>query len=307
MVGILVLILGIPLAWLTTMTNFPGRKIIQFLLILPIALPAYISAYVYAEIFESGGLINRLQNLLDFDYTYFSIRNIFSASIILAFSLFPYVYLLTRISLIKLSSRYIEAGRIMGKSSWQCFLKIAIPMCFPGIIAGLSLCIMETMNDFGVSDFFGLQTLSIAVYQNISLVNNLDLALYLAFIILVTMTIIYLGEIKLRGNKKFENTTYEKTPLKRYKLNKLQGMIVLFFALIPLMIGFIIPILFLIYLTLKNLKYLDFFNYFLLLKNSFVLGLGVAIFCITVSIVINLVSRYDRSNLFFYLKKIINL
>ena len=171
LVSIFILIISVPLAWINTMTDYPGRKVIQILSILPLGVPAYIAAYTYAELLEPGGYLASL--LISFDG--FSLRNSFFGSLILSFALFPYVYLLTRIAIINFSARYIEAAKTMGKNSYECFFKICIPMALPGIAAGLALALMETLNDYGVADFFGLQTLTVGVFQYISVINDIPL------------------------------------------------------------------------------------------------------------------------------------
>ena len=204
LVSVVVLLISIPLAWVNTMTNFWGRKFIQIFCILPLGVPAFISAYTYAEILEPGGYLSiYLSNFYGF-----SIRNTLFASIILGLSLFPYVYLLTRIAIINFSARFIEAAKTMGKTPWQCFFKICIPMALPGIAAGLALALMETINDFGVADFFGLQTLTIGVFQYISTINDLPSAFSLSLIILIIMIFLYVFEQKMRGGRKFNNSSY---------------------------------------------------------------------------------------------------
>jgi len=220
-VTFLVLAISVPLAWMTTMTEFKGRRLIQILAILPLAVPGYISAYTYAEILEPSGFISQFLSYMGIDFIGISIRNYFFGSIILGLSLFPYVYLLTRISIINLSARYIEAGRTIGKSPYECFFRIGIPMSAPGIIAGLALALMETINDFGVASFFGLNTLSLGIYNYISILNNLNAAFFLSFVVIIMMILLYITEQKIRGQKNFHNSNYEFLSWTRYKLSKL--------------------------------------------------------------------------------------
>ena len=215
MVSIFTTIISVPLAWINTMTEFWGRKFLQIFAILPLAVPAYISAYTYAEILEPGGFIT-LKFLF---YDGFSIRNSIAASLIISLSFFPYVYILTRIAIINFSTRYIEAAKTLGKNPYQCFFKIGLPMALPGIAAGLALVLMETVNDFGVADFFGLQTLSVGVFHYIAILNDLPLAFLLALIIILVMGLLYFFEQKLRGKRKFNNNTYENIQWSKYKLS----------------------------------------------------------------------------------------
>ena len=258
LVSLVVLLISIPLAWVNTMTNFWGRKFIQIFCILPLGVPAFISAYAYAEILEPGGYLS-----IYFSNFYgFSIRNTFFASIILGLSLFPYVYLLTRIAIINFSARFIEAAKTMGKNPWQCFFKICLPMAIPGIAAGLALALMETINDFGVADFFGLQTLTIGVFQYISVINDLPSAFSLSLIILIIMLLLYIFEQKMRGDKKFSNTSYESIQWSRYQLNKRKTILVFSLSFLPIFFGFFLRLLILFRTIFFILVLFDFLGVF---------------------------------------------
>ncbi len=303
MVSIFTTIISVPLAWINTMTEFWGRKFLQIFAILPLAVPAYISAYAYAEILEPGGFIS----LKFFFYDGFSIRNSIVASLIISLSFFPYVYILTRIAIINFSTRYIEAAKTLGKNPYQCFFKIGIPMALPGIAAGLALVLMETVNDFGVADFFGLQTLSVGVFHYIAILNDLPLAFLLALIIILVMGLLYFFEQKLRGKRKFNNNTYENIQWSKYKLGKFIGIIALILGVLPILFGFILPLIFVIYTFFNNLNFIDFNNYFTSLYNSIVLGVIAGIGCALISVFISFYSRFTSKNHIIYYKKIINI
>jgi len=303
LVSIFILIISVPLAWINTMTDYPGRKVIQILSILPLGVPAYIAAYTYAELLEPGGYLASL--LISFDG--FSLRNSFFGSLILSFALFPYVYLLTRIAIINFSARYIEAAKTMGKNSYECFFKICIPMALPGIAAGLALALMETLNDYGVADFFGLQTLTVGVFQYISVINDIPSAYLLSMIILILMLVLYIFEIKIRGKKSFQNSTYEHIQWSRYQLGSIKTILVLSLVSIPIIFGYFIPLVFTLFLLAKNFNQIDLNNYYSSLSNSIVLGIFVGMGCIILSIFINYVSRFSKSNWLNFYKKIINM
>ena len=303
MVSIFTTIISVPLAWINTMTEFWGRKFLQIFAILPLAVPAYISAYTYAEILEPGGFIT-LKFLF---YDGFSIRNSIAASLIISLSFFPYVYILTRIAIINFSTRYIEAAKTLGKNPYQCFFKIGLPMALPGIAAGLALVLMETVNDFGVADFFGLQTLSVGVFHYIAILNDLPLAFLLALIIILVMGLLYFFEQKLRGKRKFNNNTYENIQWSKYKLGKFIGIIALILGVLPILFGFILPLIFVIYTFLNNLNFIHFNNYFTSLYHSIMLGVIAGIGCAVISVFISFYSRFTSKNHIIYYKKIINI
>jgi len=303
LVSFFILVISVPLAWINTMTDYPGRKIIQILSILPLGVPAYIAAYTYAELLEPGGYLST--TLIDYDG--FSLRNSFFGALILSFTLFPYVYLLTRIAIINFSARYIEAAKTMGKNPYECFFRICIPMALPGIAAGLALALMETLNDYGVADFFGLQTLTVGVFQYISVINDIPSAYLLSLVILLLMLILYVFEIKMRGNKSFHNSSYEHIQWSRYQLGSIKTIFVLCFVSVPIIFGYIIPVIFTLFMMIQNFVLIDFRNYFSSLSNSIILGMFVAMGCISLSIFINYISRFSKSNWFNFYKKIINM
>ena len=303
LVSIFILIISVPLAWFNTMTDYSGRKIIQILCILPLGVPAYISAYTYAELLEPGGYLK----YFFISYDGISIRNSFFGSLILSFALFPYVYVLTRIAIINFSARYIEAAKTMGKGSYECFIKICIPMAIPGIAAGLALALMETLNDYGVADFFGLQTLTVGVFHNISIINDIPSAYLLSLVILLIMAFLYIVEVKMRGNKKFHNSAYEHIQWSRYQLGFSKTVFVLLFVSIPIIFGYLIPLLFTLFLLIQNFYQINFDNYFSSLLNSLFLGVAVGFGCACFSILINYISRFSKSKFFSLYKKIINM
>ena len=300
---LIVLLISIPLAWANTMTEFWGRKFIQIFCILPLGVPAYISAYSYAEIIEPGGYLSSY--FINFEGI--SIRNSFYAALILGLSLFPYVYLLTRIAIINFSARFIEAAKTMGKGPFECFFKICLPMALPGITAGLALAIMETINDFGVSDFFGLQTLTIGVFQYISIINDLPAAFSLSLIIIILMGSLYIFEQRMRSEKKFHNSSYENLQWSRYKLSFGKALFVFALCILPILFGFLIPLFFTLYLFLISIEIINFSNYFISLINSIILGSLVGFFCILISIFINFFYRFSQNKGILYYKKLINV
>ena len=195
----------------------------------------------------------------------------------------------------------------MGKTPWQCFFKICVPMALPGIAAGLALALMETINDFGVADFFGLQTLTIGVFQYISTINDLPSAFSLSLIILIIMILLYVFEQKMRGGRKFNNSSYESIHWSRYQLNRSKTILVFILSFLPIFFGFFIPLIFNFFIFITNFQIIDYSNFLSSLYNSIILGGFVGFFCVLVSIFINFYSRFSRSKKFLYYKKIINM
>ena len=148
--------MGITTAWLTSICEFPGRKIFQWALLLPLAMPAYIIAYTYTGMLDfTGPLQSHLRESFGWsaaDYWFPDIRSIGGAVSMLSLVLYPYVYLLTRAAFLEQSSITLEASRSLGMGPWKSFFHVALPMARPAIITGLSLALMETLADFGTME-----------------------------------------------------------------------------------------------------------------------------------------------------------
>jgi iron(III) transport system permease protein len=167
-VGIGTVSIGVSTAWLVTLCEFPGRRFFEPLLLLPLAAPAYILAYTYTDLLEySGPIQSQLRSWFGWesaqDYWFPSVRSIGGAIVMLTLVLYPYVYLLARSAFLTQSSRLLEASRNLGCSPWQSFWQVALPLARPAIVAGVSLALMETLNDFGTVEFFSVPTFTTGI------------------------------------------------------------------------------------------------------------------------------------------------
>jgi iron(III) transport system permease protein len=168
-VGSGVFLIGVGTAWLVTMCSFPGSRQFQWLLILPMAVPAYLLAYTYTDFLAfTGPVQDTLRTITGWgygEYWFPNIRSLWGAILLMSLVFFPYVYLLTRAAFLEQSVSLLEAGRSLGASSTASFFKIALPLARPSIAAGMALAMMETLNDFGTVDYFGVQTFTTGIYR----------------------------------------------------------------------------------------------------------------------------------------------
>ena len=168
-VSVLSTILGVGTAWLMTNFDFANKSWLEWAVILPLAVPPYILAYTFTGLFDSYGSANELVKTLfalDDNYVFFpNVRNIFGAIIVFAFTLYPYVYLTTRMAFINQSRSLIEAGKLLGFNNWALFFRLAVPLVRPALIAGLALVIMETLSDFGAVEHFAVQTFTTGIFR----------------------------------------------------------------------------------------------------------------------------------------------
>ena len=253
------LLLGIPTAWLTAVCSFPFKKTIVLMLILPMAMPAYIIAYTYTGLLDfSGPVQSELRNFTGWDYGdyYFpEIRSIGGAVVMLSLVLYPYVYLLARATFLRQSTNVMEVSRLLNSGPWESFLKIALPLSRPAIIVGLSLVIMETLADYGTVSYFGVSVFTTGIFRTWFGLGDYSSASKMAALLLVFIFFLVLAERSSRKKVKYYNTVGPERRISGYKLNGIKLFIVFLTCLFPIIFGFIIPTIQLsiwAYMTLKN-------------------------------------------------------
>ena len=165
-VGIGVLLLGVTLAWLTAVCDFPGRRLFAWSLMLPLAMPAYVLAFVQVGLLDFTGPVQTLLRAWLGDSRWFPpIRSTGGVILVLTLAFYPYVYLLARNAFITQGMRAIEAAQALGYTRVQAFWKVALPMARPWIAGGLTLALMETLADFGSVSIFSFDTFTTAIYK----------------------------------------------------------------------------------------------------------------------------------------------
>ena len=169
-VGSGVVVIGVGTAWLVTMCAFRGSRWLEWLLLLPLAAPAYLLAYAYTDMLDYFGPVQTfLRELFGWrtvrDYWFPDIRSLPGAVLMFVLVLYPYVYLLARVAFLEQSVCTLEASRSLGSNPWRSFFAIALPLARPSIVAGLALALMETLNDFGTVEYFGVSTFTTGIYR----------------------------------------------------------------------------------------------------------------------------------------------
>ena len=306
-VGILSTFLGVSSAWLTTQYNFYFKKYIEWLLILPLAIPGYIVAYAYTDFLEySGAFQTFIRSFFGFsnpsEYYFPSIRSLGGAIFILSFSLYPYVYLLVKFAFNTTPKNLIETSILNQKNP---FYNVILPLSRPAIIAGSALVIMETISDFGTVDYFAVETLTLAMFNIWLGMNNLEAASQISLIIFSFVIIILSIELINRRNKRFDSNVISNEYEFSKKISRSQKLLILFFCLIPIIIGCIIPVLILLNLTLSNFDFDELLYSLIITKNSFLIGfLGGASIVIS-SLYFCLYKLYDNSRVSNFLLPIL--
>jgi len=305
------LFLGIGTAWLTSNYSFFGKNFFDWALILPLAVPPYILAYTFTGLFDSYGTANNLIReifSLNFEYIFFpNVRNIYGAIIVFSFTLYPYIYLATRIAFINQSRSLREVGETLGFSKFGVFFKLVLPMIRPAIIGGLMLVIMETLSDFGAVEHFAIQTFTTGIFRTWYGMYDLQTAMQLSSLLLIFITFFLVLERYSRNNISYTSGSPTYGKIENKTLTGRKNILSFLFCLTPLSIGFILPI---SELTNWALNYkLDFFeaNF---IKNSFntiYLALLAAVFCSFVALIINFSGRIQRSKFFGFLSSTLAL
>lgn len=245
-VAALSLLFGVPTAWLVAMCQVPGRRALQWALMLPMAMPSYIVAYVYTDLLDySGPLQAGLRTLFDWqspaDYWFPAIRSLGGAAWVLALVLFPYVYLLARASFLEQSVSLIHSSRLLGCTPWQSFRRLSLPLARPAIMVGVSLVAMETLADFATVHFFAINTLTTAVYDTWLGYGSLATAAKLSCLMLLAVVLLIAIERRSRQRQQvFQKSMGFEQPM-RYPLKGGRRVLAAIWCWGLVLAGFVLP------------------------------------------------------------------
>lgn len=250
-VGSVTLAVGTATAWLVTMHRFPGRDLVDRLLVIPLAMPTYIVAYCYVELLGySGPVQSGLRALFGWssprDYYFPEIQSVPGAVFVLSAVLYPYVYLSARASFVQQSVCALEVARTLGRTSMGAFWTVALPLARPALAAGVALALMECLNDLGAVQHLGVQTLTASVYSTWLQRSNLGGAAQLATVMLAFVALLFAAEHLARGSRQFHHTTGRYRSIPFQDINGWRGYAAASLCLLPFLIGFGIPFMILI-------------------------------------------------------------
>lgn len=248
--GILSAFLGAGLAWIIAAYDFPGRDFLSWGLILPLAVPPYIGAYVYHGIFNFTGPVQGfLRNQLGISVAqrFFNLMNLRGAVFIYTIFLFPYVFLMTKAFLAKQSASLLESARLLGKNDSKIFFKIILPLARGAVVAGSSLVMMEVLNDYGVVKYFGISTFTTAIFKSWFGMGDLPTSVRLAVMAMLVIFVLLFIEKLLRGGRRYSYSTSNIRPLSRRKLKGKAKIMAQIFSYGVFLLGFLLPGIQLIY------------------------------------------------------------
>ncbi|MCO7543629.1 ABC transporter permease [Stutzerimonas nitrititolerans] len=241
-VGVGVTLLGVSLAWLTSLCEFPGRRWLDWALMLPFAIPAYVLAFVFIGLLDFAGPVQTLaREWLGSSVRFPPVRSTGGVILVLVLVFYPYVYLLARSAFIAQGKGLMEAARVLGQSPWQAFWSVALPMARPAIGAGLALAMMETLADFGAVSVFNFDTFTTAIYKTWYGFFSLTSATQLASLLLLAVALVLYGERRARGIARPANDRARSAAL--YHLRGLKALAASGWCLLVFLCAFVIPVL----------------------------------------------------------------
>ncbi|HEY5789173.1 MAG TPA: iron ABC transporter permease [Gammaproteobacteria bacterium] len=238
--------IGVTGAWLTAQCLFPGRRLFEWALLLPLAVPAYIIAYTYTGLLDFAGPVQTaLRALFGWsygDYWFPPVRSLGGAIAMLSLVLYPYVYLLARAAFLEQSVQALDAARILGCGPWQRFLRVTLPGARPAIIAGLSLALMETLADYGTVQYFGVQTFTTGIFRTWFGLGDAGAAAQLAALLMLFVFALILLERRSRHQARYHHVGQRSRPLQSVRLTGWRGWLATLACALPLALGFVIPV-----------------------------------------------------------------
>ena len=296
--GAFTMIIGTSLAWLITAFKFPMSKFFKWSLLLPLAVPPYVAGFTYHGILNYTGVIQtflRNNTNINVNQSLFNIMNHKGAIFILTLVLYPYVFAIVRSFLAKQSADLIENSRVLGKSPMATFFKVVLPISRPAIVGGVSLVILEILNEYGLFNYFGISTFSVAIFRTWFGLSDLDSAIRLAAIVMIMVLMILLLEKLMRGRKRYSYTSSKIRPIQPIELKGIKRILTTLYCSVIFGFGFLIPTIQLLHwalLTYREILNVKFLGY---LYNSLRVTTIATVIIVVISILIANYARIKES------------
>ncbi len=298
-VGTLTAVVGVGTAWLVTMCRFPGRRLFDWALLLPLAVPTYIVAYVYVDVLDvTGPVQTTIRWLFGFassrDYWFPETRSLGGAIFVMGIVLYPYVYLTTRAMFLMQSSCALDVSRTLGAGPLRLFFSVALPLARPAIAVGVTLSLMECLNDIGAVEFLGVKTMTFSVYDTWLNRGNLAGAAQMAAAMLVIVFALIWAERYARRRQRFHITTNRYVALPSYRLTGAKAALAFAACALPVFLGFLVPGGELLDLASRRLDQLSGIAFYVIVGNSLSLALAAAVLTVVTGILMAYALRMRR-------------
>ena len=289
-VGVGTLVIGVGTAWLVTMCRFPGSRILEWALLLPLAVPAYVMAYVYTDLLQFVGPVQTaLREVFGWtrrDYWFPDIRTLEGAALMMTLVMYPYVYLLSRAAFLEQSVCVLEVSRMLGRGPWRSFFTVALPLARPGIVAGLALALMEVLADFGTVQYFAVNTFTTGIYRTWFAMGQPVAAAQLAAVLLLFVFALVLLERWSRRQARYHHTTTRYRRLPAHQLTGWKAVAAFTACALPLFLGFFLPAGLLVRMALSVGDERLASSFLELAGNSFTLAALAAVIAVALALVI---------------------
>ncbi|MEY8829125.1 ABC transporter permease [Sedimentitalea sp. XS_ASV28] len=287
--------IGVGAAWLVTMTRFPGVRVLEIMLVLPLAFPAYVLAYAYTYLLDHPGIVQTtLRDVTGWgprDYWFPEIRSLWGAAAMLVLVLYPYVYLLARAAFLQQSSAAFLAARTLGKSAWAAFWTVSLPMARPAIAGGVLLAVMETIADFGTVAYFSVQTFATGIYTSWFSMADRAAAAQLALCLLSFALLLAVTERLQRGRAKYHETGKRQMAMEPAQLRGWRSALAIILCAIPVILGCVLPVVVLFAMGIDGEQDLFGRRYLGFIRNSVTLAGTGAVVTLMAAIVIGFYQR----------------
>jgi iron(III) transport system permease protein len=259
-VGVLAAAIGTGAAWLVSAHDFPGRRVLEWALLLPLAVPTYIIAYAYLDVLHPVGPVQTaLRALLGVDdpraLRLPDVRSMAGCIVLLGFVLYPYVYLAARATFVMQAANLIEAARTLGAGRLKVFVRVALPLARPAVAVGVTLALLETLNDIGAAEFLGVRTLTVSVYTTWVTRSDLPGAAQIALAMLAVVVGLILLERWARGGRRYANDARHAAPIVRWRLTGAGATAAALACAIPVTVGFLVPAAYLLDQTIARIRF----------------------------------------------------
>lgn len=295
LVSVGTIIIGTGAAWLVTMTRFPGVRLFEIVLALPLAFPAYVLAYAYTDLLDHPGIVQTTLRAMTGwgprDYWFPEIRSLPGAAAMLTLVLYPYVYLLARAAFLQQSATAYLAARSLGQSAWGAFWRISLPMARPAIAAGALLAVMETIADYGTVAYFGVQTYATGIYTawfslaDRAAASQLAAGLLAFALLIATLERISRGAARHHG----AGSRFERIPAVELQGGRAWGAMAL--CMLPVILGFVLPVIALTSMAIGSEQNLLSPRYLGFLRNSVTLASTAAMLTVLAAVLIGFHQR----------------
>lgn len=299
LVSLLSLCFGVPAAAIISQTNIAMGKHLRWMLMLPLAMPAYLVAYLYTDLFDYAGPVQRLLRAwFDWqspnDYYFFDIRTLGGAAVVISLVLFPYVYMLTRTAFEQQDRNLLRASRLLGRNEQQSFYQVALPLARPAIAVSLALVAMETLADFATVQYFAVNTLTTAIYDTWLGYGDFAAANALASVLMLFILFVVVAEQRARAGQRHQSNR-PNTQQSLKQLSLLQQIFASIFCWCLVLAGFFLPLVMLIIMAIDYADYEQLLTLISTGKNSLEIALYAATISTLLALLLALFQRLHHS------------